>query len=184
MKKIATTNTVLSGEILSKIPHDILKDSGIEKENELLVTTAPGLLIIRNHSMSAIEMAYASEILLDKATDFVAQIAHICGVCNNCGDKTSLSSVDCSKACGLCKDLLTQDDCVVDPSLLKQADISPDEKLDIEINDEDKEIIISVCEDEDIRDVPPRVLYALQSSGVCLPELDESIFMGWKYDID
>ena len=171
MKKEKTINP------LTEIPDEIVATCEFDVESGLALSVAPGVLVLHNKKMTAMNLVNAITTFSELGADLTAKLAKACGFCDNCGDIGKSTPASWAAECDLCEELLdTKYDIRVPDYLREEAGINSKAKLSAETDEESGEIILSEAGyDYDISDVPPELLEVFRLSGVCLGALDEAL---------
>ena len=179
MKKEKTINP------LTAIPDEIVVNCEFDVKSGLTLAIAPGVIILRNKKMTAMNLVNAITTFSELGADLTAKLAKACGFCDNCGDIGKSTPASWAAECDLCAELLdTKYDIRVPDYLREEAGINSKAKLSAETDEESGEIILSEAGyDYDISDVPPELLEVFRLSGVCLGELDEALRLERVIDV-
>ena len=179
MKKEKTINP------LTEIPDEIVATCEFDVESGLALSVAPGVLVLHNKKMTAMNLVNAITTFSELGADLTAKLAKACGFCDNCGDIGKSTPASWAAECDLCAELLdTKYDIRVPDYLREEAGINSKAKLSAETDEESGEIILSEAGyDYDISDVPPELLDVFRSTGVCLGELDEALRLERVIDV-
>ena len=179
MKKEKTINP------LTEIPDEIVATCEFDVESGLALSVAPGVLVLHNKKMTAMNLVNAITTFSELGADLTAKLAKACGFCDNCGDIGKSTPASWAAECDLCAELLdTKYDIRVPDYLREEAGINSKAKLSAETDEESGEIILSEAGyDYDISDVPPELLEVFRLSGVCLGELDDALRLERKIDV-
>ena len=180
MKKEKTINP------LTEIPDEIVATCEFDVESGLALSVAPGVLVLHNKKMTAMNLVNAITTFSELGADLTAKLAKACGFCDNCGDIGKSTPASWAAECDLCAELLdTKYDIRVPDYLREEAGINSKAKLSAETDEESGEIILSEAGyDYDISDVPPELLEVLRLSGVCLGALDEALRLWRVIDVE
>ena len=179
MKKEKTINP------LTEIPDEIVATCEFDVKSGLALAIAPGVLVLHNKKMTAMNLVNAITTFSELGADLTAKFAKACGFCDNCGEIGKGTPASWAAECDLCAELLdTKYDICVPDYLRDEAGINSNAKLSAETDEESREIILSEAGyDYDISDVPPQLLEAFRLSGVCLGELDDALRLERKIDV-
>ncbi len=179
MKKEKTINP------LTAIPDEILEICEFDVKSGLTLSIAPGVLVLRNKRMTAMNLVKAITTFSELGAALTAKLAKACGFCDNCGDRGEGTPVNWAAECDLCEELLdTKYDIRVPDYLRDEAGIPFNSKLTADTDVESGAIILSEAGyDYDISDVPPELLEVFRLSGVCLGELDEALRLERVIDV-
>ena len=171
MKKEKTINP------LTAIPDEIVANCEFDVKSGLSLAIAPGMLVLRNKKMTAMNLVKAITTLSELGADLTTKLAKACGFCDNCGDRGEGTPASWAAECDLCEELLDIKKNIRVPDYLRdEAGITSKVKLTAKTDAESGEIILSEAGyDYDISDVPPELLEVFRLSGVCLGELDEAL---------
>ena len=171
---------------LTVIPDEIVASCEFDVKNGLSLAIAPGMLILRNKKMTAINLVNAITTFSELGADLTAKLAKACGFCDNCGDNGEGTPVSWAAECDLCAELLSiKNDIHVPDYLRDEAGITSKAKLKAKTDVENGEIILSEAGyDYDISDVPPELLEVFRSTGVCLGALDEAMRLERVIDVE
>ena len=180
MKKEKTINP------LTEIPDEIVATCEFDVESGLALSVAPGVLVLHNKKMTAMNLVNAITTFSELGADLTAKLAKACGFCDNCGDIGKSTPASWAAECDLCAELLdTKYDIRVPDYLREEAGINSKAKLSAETDEESGEIILSEAGyDYDISDVPPELLEVFRSTGVCLGALDEAMRLERVIDVE
>ena len=170
---------------LTVIPDEIVATCEFDVKSGLALAIAPGVLVLRNKKMTAMNLVKAITTFSELGADLSAKLAKACGFCDNCGDLGKGTPASWAAECDLCAELLDiKNDIRVPDYLREEAGINSKAKLSAETDEESGEIILSEAGyDYDISDVPPELLEVFLLSGVCLGELDEALRLERKIDV-
>ena len=170
---------------LTVIPDEIVATCEFDVKSGLALAIAPGVLVLHNKKMTAMNLVNAITTFSELGADLTAKLAKACGFCDNCGDIGKSTPASWAAECDLCAELLdTKYDIRVPDYLREEAGINSKAKLSAETDEESGEIILSEAGyDYDISDVPPELLEVFRLSGVCLGELDEALRLERKIDV-
>ena len=170
---------------LTEIPDEIVATCEFDVKSGLALAIAPGVLVLRNKKMTAMNLVNAITTFSALGADITAKLAKACGFCDNCGDRGEGTPASWAAECDLCEELLdTKYDIRVPDYLRDEAGINSNAKLIAETDEESGEIIISEAGyDYDISDVPPELLEVFRLSCVCLGELDEALRLERVIDV-
>ena len=179
MKKEETINP------LTEIPDEIVATCEFDVESGLALSVAPGVLVLHNKKMTAMNLVNAITTFSELGADLTAKLAKACGFCDNCGDIGKSTPASWAAECDLCAELLDIKKNIRVPDYLRdEAGITSKVKLTAKTDAESGEIILSEAGyDYDISDVPPELLEVFRLSGVCLGELDEALRLERKIDV-
>ena len=179
MKKENTINP------LTAIPDEIVANCEFDVKSGLSLAIAPGMLVLRNKKMTAMNLVTAITALSEIGADLTAKLAKACGFCDNCGDRGEGTPASWAAECDLCYELLdTKNDIRVPDYLRDEAGIPFNAKLTADTDVESGAIILGEAGyDYDISDVPPELLEVFRLSGVCLGELDEALRLERVIDV-
>ncbi|MEA4895396.1 MAG: hypothetical protein VB064_09035 [Oscillospiraceae bacterium] len=170
---------------LTVIPDEIVATCEFDVKSGLALAIAPGMLILRNKKMMAMNLVKAITTFSEFGADLTAKLAKACGFCDNCGEIGTGTPASWAAECDLCAELLAiKNDIRVPEYLRDKAGITPNAKLTAKTDEESGEIILSEAGyDYDISDVPPELLEVLRLSGVCLGALDEALRLERVIDV-
>ena len=170
---------------LTAIPDEIVETCEFDVKNGLALTIAPGMLVLRNKKMTAMNLVKAITTLSELGADLTAKLAKACGFCDNCGDRGEGTPASWAAECDLCSELLDINNDIHVPDYLRdEAGITSNAKLTAETDEDRGEIILSEAGyDYDISDVQPELLEVFRLSGVCLGELDEALRLERVIDV-
>ena len=170
---------------LTVIPDEIVATCEFDVKSGLALAIAPGVLVLRNKKMTAINLVNAIATISELGAELTAKLAKACGFCDNCGDLGKGTPASWAAECDLCEELLAiKNDIRVPSYLLDEAGITSKAKLTAKTNAESGEIILSEAGyDHDISDVPPELLEVFRLSGVCLGALDEALRLERVIDV-
>ncbi len=162
---------------LTLIPDEIVATCEFDVKSGLSLAIAPGVLVLHNKKMTAINLVNAITTFSELGADLTAKLAKACGFCDNCGDRGKGTQASWAAECDLCEELLEiKNDIRVPDYLRDKAGITSKAKLSARTDAESGEIILSEAGcDYDISDVPPELLEVFRLSGVCLGALDETL---------
>jgi len=162
---------------LTVIPDGIVATCEFDVKSGLALAIAPGVLVLRNKKMTAINLVNAITTFSKLGAELTAKLAKACGFCDNCGEVAKGTPASWAAECDLCAELLAiKNDIRVPDYLRDEAGIALKAKLTADTDVESGEIILSEAGyDHDISDVPPELLEVFRLSGVCLGELDEAL---------
>lgn len=179
MKKEKTINP------LTAIPDEIVANCEFDVKSGLSLAIAPGMLVLRNKKMTAMNLVTAITALSEIGADLTAKLAKACGFCDNCGDIGEGTPASWAAECDLCAELLDiKNDIHVPDYLRDEAGIPFNAKLTADTDVESGAIILGEAGyDYDISDVPPELLEVFSLSGVCLGELDEALRLERVIDV-
>lgn len=171
---------------LTVIPDEIVATCEFDVKNGLSLAIAPGMLILRNKKMTAINLVNAITTFSELGEDLAAKLAKACGFCDNCGDNGKGTPASWVAECDLCAELLAiKNDIRVPEYLRDEAGITLKAKLTAKTDGESREIILSEAGyDYDISDVSPELLEVFRSTGVCLGALDEAMRLERVIDVE
>ena len=167
------------------IPNEIVATCEFDVKSGLALTIAPGILVLHNKKMTAINLVNTITTFSKLGADLTAKFAKACGFCDNCGEIGKGTPASWSAECDLCAELLAiKNDIRVPDYLRDRAGITSNAKLTAKTDEESGEIILSEAGyDYDISNVPPELLEGFRLSGVCLGELDEALRLGRVIDV-
>ena len=170
---------------LTEIPDEIVATCEFDVKSGLALAIAPGVLVLRNKKMTAMNLVNAITTFSALGADITAKLAKACGFCDNCGDFGKGTPASWAAECDLCEELLDINNDIRVPDYLRdEAGITSKAKLTAKTDAESGEIILSEAGyDYDISDVPPQLLEAFRLSGVCLGELDEALRLERVIDV-
>jgi len=179
MKKEKTINP------LTAIPDEIVANCEFDVESGLALTIAPGVLVLHDKKMTAINLVNTITTFSKLGADLTAKLAKACGFCDNCGEIGKGTPASWAAECDVCAELLdTKNDIRVPDYLRDEAGIALKAKLTAETDVESGAIILGEAGyDYDISDVPPELLGVFRLSGVCLGELDEALRLERVIDV-
>ena len=100
MKKEKTINP------LTAIPDEIVANCEFDVNSGLALAAAPGMLVLRNKKMTAMNLVTAITALSEIGADLTAKLAKACGFCDNCGDIGKSTPASWAAECDLCAELL------------------------------------------------------------------------------
>ena len=162
---------------LTEIPDEIVATCEFDVKSGLALAIAPGVLVLRNKKMTAMNLVNAITTFSALGADITAKLAKACGFCDNCGDFGKGTPASWAAKCDLCEELLDIKKNIRVPDYLRdEAGITSKVKLTAKTDAESGKIILSEAGyDYDISDVPPELLEVFRLSGVCLGELDEAL---------
>jgi hypothetical protein len=162
---------------LTVIPDEIVANCEFDVKSGLALAIAPGILVLHNKKMTAINLVKAITTFSELGADLTAKLAKACGFCDNCGEIGKGTPASWAAECDLCSELRAiKNDIRVPDYLRDEAGITSKAKLTAKTDEESGEIILSEAGyDYDISDVPPELLEVFRSTGVCLGELDEAL---------
>ena len=171
---------------LTVIPNEIVASCEFDVKSGLALAIAPGMLILRNKKMTAMNLVNAITTFSELGADLTAKLAKACGFCDNCGEIGKGTPASWAAECDLCAELLdTKYDICVPDYLRDEAGITSNAKLTAKTDTESGEIILSEAGyDYDISDVPPELLEVFRSTGVCLGALDEAMRLERVIDVE
>ena len=179
MKKDKTINP------LTTIPDEIVANCEFDVESGLALSVAPGILVLHNKKMTAINLVNTITTFSKLGADLTAKLAKACGFCDNCGEIGKGTPASWAAECDVCAELLdTKNDIRVPDYLRDEAGIALKAKLTAETDVESGAIILGEAGyDYDISDVPPELLGVFRLSGVCFGELDEALRLERVIDV-
>ena len=124
MKKEETINP------LTEIPDEIVATCEFDVESGLALSVAPGVLVLRNKKMTAMNLVNAITTFSALGADLTAKLAKACGFCDNCGEIGKGTPASWSAECDLCAELLAiKNDIRVPDYLRDEAGITSKAKL-------------------------------------------------------
>ena len=170
---------------LIEIPDEIVANCEFDVKSGLSLAIAPGVLVLRNKKMTAMNLVKAITTFSELGADLTAKLAKACGFCDNCGDLGEGTPASWAAECDLCAELLDiKNDIHVPDCLRDEAGIPFNAKLTADTDVESGAIILGEAGyDYDISDVPPELLEVFRLSGVCLGELDEALRLERVIDV-
>ena len=170
---------------LTEIPDEIVATCEFDVKSGLALAIAPGVLVLRNKKMTAMNLVNVIATFSELGADLTAKLAKACGFCDNCGDNGEGTPASWAAECDLCAELLAiKNDIRVPDYLRDEAGITLKAKLTAKTYGESREIILSEAGyDYDISDVPPELLGVFRLSGVCLGELDDALRLERRIDV-
>lgn len=170
---------------LTVIPDEIVASCEFDVKSGLALAIAPGMLILYNKKMTALNLVKAITTFSELGADLTAKLAKACGFCDNCGDIGEGTPASWAEECDLCAELLAiKNDIRVPDYLRDKAGIASNAKLTAKTDGESREIILSEAGyDYDISDVPSELLEGFRLSGVCLGALDEALRLERVIDV-
>ena len=170
---------------LTVIPDEIVATCEFDVKSGLALAIAPGVLVLRNKKMTAMNLVNAITTFSALGADITAKLAKACGFCDNCGEIGKGTPANWAAECDLCAELLAIKKNIRVPDYLRdEAGITSKVKLTAKTDAESGKIILSEAGyDYDISDVPPELLEVFRLSGVCLGELDEALRLERVIDV-
>ena len=87
---------------LTVIPDEIVASCEFDVKSGLALAIAPGVLVLRNKKMTAINLVNAITTFSELGADLTAKLAKACGFCDNCGDNGKGTPASWAAECDLC----------------------------------------------------------------------------------
>ena len=170
---------------MTVIPDEIVATCEFDVKSGLALSIAPGVLVLHNKKMTAINVVNTIITFSKLGADLTAKLAKACGFCDNCGEIGKGTPASWADECDLCAELRDiKNDIRVPDYLRDEAGITANAKLTAKTVEESGEIILSEAGyDYDISDVPPELLEVFRLSGVCLGALDEALRLERVIDV-
>ncbi len=155
------------------IPTMAVKSAGLRKEKELRLETGVGFVLITKGKMTAKDVISLADGIARFVAECYMKLEQASGLCD---DNWSELPPECEE----CLDRETGCDSgvAIPPCVLREAGIDPNGG--VEFGTEEGKITVTAIEREPdpLDDVPPHVLYILNSAGVCLDGLRKVLESG------
>ena len=91
---------------LTVIPDEIVATCEFDVKSGLALAIAPGVLVLHNKKMTAMNLVNAITTFSALGADITAKLAKACGFCDNCGDFGKGTPASWAAECDLCAELL------------------------------------------------------------------------------
>lgn len=139
-----------------RVRREILNASGFQREEALDVRGMEQAVVIMKREMTAMELVQAIHSLSGLAAGLLNHLKKVCDPCEHCEGGCPYDKPDFR--------------CSLDENLLEWAGIPKGSRMDVSAAP--GQLIFSVAEGFDLRDVPPEMKELFRQTNICLDELD------------